>query len=237
MKILISTIIRNREKVINTWYTQLQKLIQNSKHEFYLSVYENDSNDASRIILNNLSFDFFKDKRILCEDINTTFYSSVNNMDRVKNLSEARNKTLDVNYLNICDKIIVIEPDIIYNIEEMTNLIEESQGLDIISPKSIHAKYPNEIYDKWAIRFDSEKTGLNEEDWNPEKFSGKMKVWSTFNCFCIYNSEPIKNNIKFGYINPRTKQYDCDTAVICENFIMNKYNKIYMDFDKKVLHT
>jgi len=82
-------------------------------------------------------------------------------------------------------------------------------------------------YDTWATRRDNvEESGERFADWqvNPVR-----EFYSTFNAVVVYNAEPIKNGISFGWFNKRLNKFDCDTVVICENFREAGYNKIYIN--------
>jgi len=100
----------------------------------------------------------------------------------------------------------------------------------------VYGEKRDEIYDAWASRITDK-----DEGWPPgvavEGFPKRMDVWSTFNCFCKYNAEPMKNNISFSGFNKRLNKYDCDTAVICENFREAGYNKIVLDGRYSVFHS
>lgn len=94
-KILVSTIVRDRNRFLPRWAAQLSKLCSlKSDYTFYLSVYENDSKDGSQETLNSLSFEGFKDVSIISETLGTRSFGSVRNDLRVKLLAEARNKSL-----------------------------------------------------------------------------------------------------------------------------------------------
>ena len=127
-KILISTIVRDREQHLPTWFEQIEKFVQQLPNiEFSLSVYENDSIDNSiQIISQCVVPKYFKFFNFKHEQINTEMYDSVRDRpDRVKNLAKARNKTIfspaiDLNYF---DNILIIEPDIQYEAEDALKII------------------------------------------------------------------------------------------------------------------
>jgi len=237
--ILICSIIRNREKYLSTWREQLNGIVSlNPHHDFYLSVYENDSTDATKDILSNLDFSFFKDYQILSENINTEYFGSIVDEKRVHLLAECRNKAIYSNkFLNKCDYVIFIESDIIYNPHEMS-VIVNNNDYDIISPRSLETltPFPTCMYDTWGTRMNA-----SDEWWQTSFLFGHghqdiLNVWSTFNCFCKYNAHPIKNGITFGGFNERLNKFDCDTAVICENFRNAGFTKIGLDTRYNVYH-
>ncbi|MEY4570996.1 MAG: Cryptococcal mannosyltransferase 1 [Bacteroidota bacterium] len=229
MKFLISSIIRNREHYLYTWYNQLKETVDsNPDHQFYLSVFENDSTDNSFDLLKSFNFSFFDGVQILNQKLKTRMYGSVVDSERVMLLATYRNKTLKTELLNNCDFVICIEPDIKYNVQD-TNKIINNHDYDILSAASTHKN--NIFYDTWATRPD-DKCDRFYLDLN----QGICKLWSTYSCYCKYNAEPIKKGINFGGFNKRLNKFDCDTAVICENFRENGYNKIAADTSIKVYH-
>lgn len=233
--ILISTIVRDRAAFLPMWIDQLNLICQSRKNiNFYLSVYENDSFDASKNILQSLDYSLFKDVSIVCENIGTPSFGSIKHDLRVQLLAEARNKTLYNNdFLEKCDWVISVEPDIRYNLDDILKIIDDEDH-DVLSARSIEKNNPepNHLYDGWGTRNTSQHT-----DWDHSvNFDGLINVWTTYNCFCKYKAEPIKNKITFGAFNDRLNAFDCDTAVICENFRKNNYNKIALLGTVNVFH-
>jgi len=104
--ILISTIVRNRGETLRRWYDQLESLVCLDEHnQYYLSIYENDSEDNSVALLNSFDYSFCKDYCLKNETINTKYYTApfedygtkeghLSKIDRVNNLAAARNKTI-----------------------------------------------------------------------------------------------------------------------------------------------
>lgn len=235
MNILISTIVRNRAFFLEQWAAQLNKLSElNQDVNFYLSVYENDSIDGSKEFLKKCNFPLFKDYTLLSEDLSTNEHGSYKNAERVHLLADARNKSIiNSPYLNIIDKVVSVEPDIKYDAEEMRKLL--LSNYDIISARSIERldNLDHHIYDSWATR-KYEK----DASWDYSiLLDGVMPVWTTFNCFCVYNAEAIKKGCLFSGHNHKINSFDCDTAVICELFRDYGYDNIVMDCDTKVFHS
>ena len=234
--ILISTIVRDRANFLHNWISQLDKICESRPEiNFYLSVYENDSVDDSKSILKSIDYSNFKDVSVVTEDLRTPYFESVQSAERVKLLAEARNKTLfENNFLQKCDWVISVEPDVKYEINDILRIID-NDDYDILSGRSRHFYTPVEsqtMYDDWATRKDSSaRYWISNVD-----FDRLMEVWSTYNCFCKYNAEPIKNNVGFSGFNDRIQSHDCDTAVICENFRKEGYTKIALDGTVNVLH-
>jgi hypothetical protein len=223
---LISTIIRNREKFLHQWFNQIKELVtDNLEHTFYLSVYENDSIDKSAELLKQFDYSFLQDSKIEIGNLNIPFYGSIKNDQRVQYLAQLRNRTLFNNtFLEKSDYIISIEPDVKYKPSSLKPLINDKE-YDILSVRSIEIDPPpaTHLYDGWGTRLDNQK-----EDWphNIVFNNDIIDVWTTYNCICKYKSKPIKEKIAYDGYNKRLKKFDCDTAVICENFRENGYNKI-----------
>jgi hypothetical protein len=227
----VSTIVRDRQGYLSDWYHQLkQTVLSNPNDSFYLSVYENDSRDQSKSLLKSFDFSFFKKSRILTENKNTPIFPSIKHDLRVKLLAEARNKTFDVDFLNQCDYVLSVEPDIKYSTIEINKVIHNN-NYDILSAISIQN---GKLYDTWATRKDESKEDSSKEDLFEN--CGIIDLWTTYNCYCKYKAEPIKKGVLFSPFNNRLNKHDCDTAVICENFRSYGYNKIAIDTSAKVYH-
>lgn len=242
MKILICTIIRNQEHNLHFWYEQIKNIVlKNKTIEFYLSVYENNSTDNTKSILNSFDFNFFNGVNVISENIeNIPFFKGgyepygEESKIRVKLLSECRNKCLSNDFIKDCEYILFVEPDIRYDVEIFKDILNFiiNNNYDVVSSIS---KTSNEHYDKWGTRLNQGDTWcdlsnrLNNEE--------KIDVYATFNCFVIYKSEPIlKYNCKFKHMSDVLQTHDCDTVLICEEFRKNGFNKICLLPNKIVTH-
>lgn len=244
--ITISTIIRDAENTIENYYEQLKKLTSNQNMKFYLSLYENDSTDKTRDIIENLDWSFIENK-ITFENIKTRKFGSVVSEERVVNLANARNKTIDqaLNYIENSDFVLSLEPDIIYDPKEIQDLINHELYLgykcDLITPIVGCSRGSGKLirdnlrfYDTWAFRKNpSERFGDIFPDFQTKPL---QIVWSTFCCVALYNAEIFMKKIRFSGYNARFQSFDCDTAVICEIMHENGYNKIIVDQSKLVIH-
>jgi Cryptococcal mannosyltransferase 1 len=235
MNILISTIIRNRATFLHNYINQLNELVEiDSSNNFFISIYENDSVDGSQEILKNLDYSKFKDVFIKSEIKNTPYFGSIKHNERVQILAEARNKSIYQNdFLNVCDWVLSVEPDIFYEPKKLYKIIENNH-YDILSARSIEIYPPpkNHIYDGWGTR-----NTENHFDWEPNViFDDIHETWTTYNCFCKYRAKPIIEGVCFDGFNKRLNIHDCDTAVICENFREKGYNKIALVGDCLALH-
>jgi len=240
----------------------------------YLSVYENDSIDGSDVFLKKIDQKLTGNYHIITtEKIGTLKYPSIWNENRIKNLANARQKCLDQANakwgLSTFDKIAYIEPDVSYDPAWCKELIiarhPNQAGLqepDIYSGYSLRVEsHPKEsifLYDTCATRKtenDISWSFSDDENWraksliktNFSNFDNNClhSIWSTFNCFCVYNADPFINGLRWNYINKRldTGQVkieggwlDADTVVICEDFRKNNYNKIYLNTNCLIRH-
>ena len=232
-KILICTIIRNRKKHLDTWLSQIKQIVEHYKDSylFDLSVYENDSTDGTKDKLQDLDYSFFNNFNVSTRTLNTKYFGSIVDKQRVINLAAARNNCIYSESLDVRDykKILFIEPDFTYTLNDAIKIID-TPDCDIISGVSI---YKGEFYDRWATRKNERETWGN---FHIKDSDSVEKVWTTFNGFCLYNAEPFKKNIKFDWYNDRLDHFDCDTAVICENFRRNGYINIVMHNGAKFYH-
>ncbi len=232
-RILICSIIRNRKKHLDKWLSQIKEIVEYYKDQylFDLSVYENDSVDGTQEHLTKLDYSFLNNFNVSTRTVNTKYFTNSMDKQRVINLSEARNNCIYCENLDIRDykKLLFIEPDYSYTLQDAIKVID-TPDCDIVSGVSI---YKDSFYDRWATR----KT--HREVWGefPIKNEDTIEqVWSTFNGFCLYNAEPFKKNIKFDWYNERFEMFDCDTAVVCENFRRNGYINIVMHNGAKFYH-
>lgn len=268
--ILICTIVRNQYSNLFTWSNQLVKLEEICKQKncnFTISVYENDSTDNTPFALDLLK-GFFESMVVKSENIGTKQYGSVWDIDRIKNLSNARNQCLNNVDLDKFDKIVYIEPDVTYNPSWCAELIlanhpaQAGINPDIYSAWSLRSEnHPKEsmyLYDTCATRqyendifwnLDKEKEWINnsliQTNLGGVDSNCLHKVYSTFNCFCVYNAEPFKKGLRWGYINDRIDAsgikvgngfLDADTSIICEDFRKMGYGKILINRNCIVRH-
>jgi hypothetical protein len=242
MRCLISTIVRNREDHLQPWANQLKRLVQaNPEITFDLSVFENDSTDKTKEKLVELepALQAVFDKCLITsQDLGWPYFGSIKAKDRVSYLASARNTTLNqieqfIN-LNNYKKIICVEPDIIYDPVDISELLHTND--DIASGYSVlpyGMGVPDWIYDSWATRVKAD----DSEYFGPKisELPFRLPVAATFNCFCVYNAEPFAKGLGFSFINPYTRQWDCDTTNICFEFARSGYGNIAM-YKIPVLH-
>lgn len=266
--------MRNQEKNISSWHNQLEELIRLCpEYEFTVSVYENDSIDHTKRMLRVMAEHGNIPKiKLVCENIGTKQYGSVWNVDRLKNLANARQKCIDqVGHLNF-DKIAFIEPDVEYDPNWCKELIlakhPEQAGLTphIYSGwslrSSVHPKESCFLYDTCATRQTNKDVCWNfetESAWRGKslvqtRFSDIDSnclhfVWSTFNCFCVYDAEPFKQGLEWDFQNYRLNTgqllikdedidtwLDADTSVMCEDFRTMGFNNILLNTNCLIRH-
>jgi hypothetical protein len=261
MKILVCTIVRDSASASNYWASNLQELAAiMSDCEFSISLYENDSKDNSPVIFKaNLkklrNSELFKDIFFLSDHIGTAYYDSGNTRSpsevesRLQNLSNARNKCLEnmLQKRTDFDKIIFIEPDVNYNPSEAASLIRESVNKDIYCGFSLLFGTKDILYDSWATRLDYELIPLdmdNHANWNQhhrdivdyfKNSEDLVKVKSAFSGFCIYSAKAlVEDRIRFSY--KRGDIYDCDTALICLDYVDKGYEEIFLSKKMRIYH-
>ena len=242
MRVLISTIIRNRAKHVSPWANQLQSLANvHQDTVFDLVVLENDSNDGTKQALSAVEPLLKRNLNkvnIAIRNFEWPYFHSIKAEERVKYLALARNKTLlmadEIVGLEAYDKIISIEPDVTYSTVDVGTIIDSD--LDIASGYSVLHQgmgVPDWIYDSWATRVNAE----DSEYFGPKisELPECLPLAATFNCFCVYKAGPIADGARFSEINPKTKQWDCDTTTICIEFAKRGYDRIGM-YKIPVLH-
>jgi len=238
MIILLCSIIRNEERHLQRWYDQIKRtVVSMPEHQFTLSVYENDSTDASAAKLASFDWSFMPSYVLTSAKLNCPFFIGGKHPQRTTLLAQIRNKTMENSpFMPLADSVVWVEPDTEYTHEVADKIINHEKyygvKMDAFSGKSVHPNSKN-LYDSWGTR----KTA-NQTDWKDEdgQEGGYEPMWSTWNCFVIYNAEPIKKGLMFGGVNPRWNMPDCDTCVIAENFRANGYNKIFWDTSLLVQH-
>lgn len=240
MKVLLCTIIRNREKYLDRWYKQIMDIKDSMPHiEFGLSVFENDSQDNTKSMLRSYDFSMFNDVTISTAKYNIPFFIGGKSGDRVNLLAYFRNRCISQTpFLNAYDYVCFIEPDVAFSNETAMKIIDHEKyygrKFDVFSGKSVHPG-TDRIYDSWGSR-----VNINRTDWvdaEDEQIKGLHEAYSTFNCFVMYNNKYFTTNqVWFAGFNPRTKQSDCDTVNICEAFRLAGFNEIYFDASLLVEH-
>jgi hypothetical protein len=237
-KILISTIIRNDEDFFINYYNRIVSMVPYfPEYDFYLSIYENDSTDGTRKLMQNCDYSMFKGVSLISENLGTKFYGSTKEEDRVQNLAKARNKALDGGgFLIDMDYVLVIDADVEFKMPSVKKILDFKNKQPEFSIVSAATLRRDRLYDAWATRdshlFDPEITD-KFENYRKEPFK---KYYSVSSGFCLYKALPFKQGVRWGHINLVTQSSDCEMVVICQNFSKMGYNGIYMAHEAIMNH-
>lgn len=235
MNILICTITRNDGYKLNNYYKQVVEIVKKfPEHNFYLSLYENDSIDNTREIINKLNFSIFKDYKVVCENLSFPFFNSISNDLRMEVLADCRNQCLfECNFLDKCNYVLMIESDVYYNtlaIEKLFNFLSKYNP-DIVSSVSFIDPYKYHHYDWFGTRKTNQCFRSNIPfDWKNKEYD---EYYATFNLICLYKSEAFKKGACFSGFNNILNIYDCDTVVVCQKFRELGFDKIFMCYESR----
>ena len=237
-KILVCSSIRNEAMHIDKFHKRLQSMVKNfPQYEFYISLYENDSDDGTKQKLLTKDWTMFSGISILSENIKTKDYGPVKDADRVKNLAIARNKVIrGGNFIDLCDYVLMIDSDIAFDIPAVKKILEFKDiepNFDIVSAASIRR---GQLYDQWATRDGAEYDPNMKVLFQEYRKEPYKKYYATSNGFCLYRAQPFKNGVVYDYINKVTKEADCEMVVVCQNFHAKGYKNIYIVHDAEVYH-
>jgi hypothetical protein len=236
--ILVYSVIRNESRYIDRYYDQVKEIVSTFPgYNFILSIYENDSTDDTVEKIQSKDWSFLKDFSFISEKLMTNNYGSVKSKDRVKNLSIARNKAIEVpGFLERSDYVMMIESDMRFDMDTVRQILEFKNlepDFDIVSGLTVN-NHP--IYDSWATRKGPRFTSHEEV----RKFDVTSKpydwYYATSNGICLYRAQPFKDGVRYGYINPVTNKFDCDTVVVCQNFHAAGFDKVYIIHTAKIYH-
>jgi glycosyltransferase involved in cell wall biosynthesis len=232
-KVLLYSIVRNIESKFDQYAYQIKKIVKTfPEYEFYLSIYENDSNDKTKTMLHSTDWSFLNGVSIVTENINTEFYGSVKDPVRVENLSMARNKAIESGgFLNKVDYVLMVEGDLRFSmvsIKELLNFKDIEPNFDVVSAVSIRKNGTH--YDWWATRTTPVyKPNASELDVDfARKHYGEY--YSTSNGLVLYRAKPFQEGIRHGWINTVTGEFDCEMVVLCQNFRAKGYKNIYINY-------
>jgi hypothetical protein len=207
------------------------------EYRFILSIYENDSTDGTPGLIRDKDWSFFEDFSFVSEKLMTKNYGSVKSKDRVKNLSIARNKALEVkDFLSQADYVMMVESDMRFDnktIKQILNFKDLEPDFDIVSGLTVN-NHP--VYDSWATRKGPRFTSHEEVRLYDVTSKPYDKYYATSNGVCLYRAQPFKDGVRYGYINPVTNRFDCDTVVVCQNFHKAGFENIYIIHTAKIYH-
>lgn len=237
-KILICSIARNDEDFYINYYNRISAMVDYfPEYEFYLSLYENDSTDSTKSLIFKQDYSMFAGVSVVSENINTKFYGSTKDEDRVKNLSIARNKTLGAgNFLDNADYVLVIDIDVEFKmpaVGKILNFKNLEPNFDIVAAATLRKRV---LYDQWATREGPEYDRAIQENFEEYRKLPYKKYYSVSSGFCLYKAEAFKNGARWNYVNYVTKNPDCEMVVICQDFSKRGYNNIYMMHEAEMFH-
>ncbi len=257
---------------------RLWEVLVNNGYEVECSVYENDSTDGTADWLSGGALRGMPPFKwhVSTEKLGTQRYGSVWSFDRLRNLALARQKCLDqAGDLSRFTKIAYIEPDVTYDPQWCAELILARHPLaaglgepDIYSGWSLRTEAnPKEsvfLYDVCATRATRDDISWDvSEDcghWRaasvvPTDLGGAdamclHRVWSTFNCFCVYNARPFIEGVKWSWVNHRLNTgqqwiedgdygsgwLDGDTPALCETFRAHGYDNVLLNTNCLIRH-
>jgi glycosyltransferase involved in cell wall biosynthesis len=237
-KILLYSIIRNENKYMNSYHNKLMQIVKSfPQFEFYLSIYENDSNDGTKQKLANKDWSFFSGVSIISEDIATEYFGSVKAEARVKNLAIARNTAVEAGgFLDFVDYVMMVEADVEFDMDTVSKILSFKNvvpDFDIVSGFTIRNR---RLYDQWATR----KQPLYDENVYPIDKDYRMKsydrYYSTSNGICLYRAQPFREGIRHHWINSVSNEFDCEMVVVCQMFHQRGYSNIYIIHDAEIYH-
>jgi hypothetical protein len=236
--ILVYSVVRDEANYVDRYHNQLKAMVRAFKeYDFILSIYENDSVDGTPEIIKSKDWSFFSDVSIVSERLKTTKYGSVKSMDRVRNLSIARNRAIGAkDFLSKADYIMMVEFDMRFDLDVIRQILEFKNlepDFDIVSGLTVN-NHP--IYDSWATRKGPRFTSHEEVRLFDTTSKPYDKYYATSNGVCLYRAEPFRQGVRYGYVNTVTKKFDCDTVVVCQNFHKLGYKNIYIIHTAKIYH-
>jgi len=237
--VLIYSIIRNNASSLDRYYKQIKSFVTElGDYNFYLSIYENDSNDGTKTKVSQYDWSFLKGFSLTLENVGTELFGSVKDAVRVENLAKARNKgILGGGFLDIADYVLMVEGDNSYGTKDVEALLKfknKEPDFDIVSGISLRANGTH--YDAWATRTTPRfKQGVSEV---PKNFRDLNygKYYSTSNGLCLYRAKPFKEGVRHGWINSVTKTFDCEMVVLCQEFHARGYNNIFINYEARSHH-
>lgn len=237
-KILICSILRNENEFFDNYYYRIKDIVKSfPEYDFYLSLYENDSSDGTKQKIIGKDFSMFSGFSVISENINTKYYGSVKEADRVKNLAKARNKVLlGGNFLPDMDYVLMIDVDVefkMHAVEKILNFNKIVPDFDIVASSTRKRRL---LYDQWATREGPRYDPAIQELFEEYKRYPYKKYYSVSSGFCLYRAQPFKDGARYDYINKETNEADCEMVVICQEFASRGNKNIYMSHEAEMFH-
>jgi hypothetical protein len=204
------------------------------QYNFLLSIYENDSTDKTKEKIKNLNWSFVEHE-IVMEDINTKYFGSVAEQERVKNLADARNKAIEAkDFLSRSDYILSLEFDMSFStqaVERILSFRKKEPSFHVVSSIS---KKGRGFYDIWGTRKKAtDKVGKLYDGWQKRQYE---KYYATSNGICLYISKPFKEGLRYGWFNETLGQFDCEMVVVCDRMHRMGYHNIFILYRAVATH-
>lgn len=158
MRVVIGSIFRNSTSYLKRYFDQVDSLV----HEIhkrgdtvYLVLAEGDSDDRTyeAIIKNLCDRGYQSNSTCLKVDHGGRAFGSIDHDERWRNISMVCNQLLC--FVPICDKMIYVESDLIWEAETMLKLLDAvgpgDTDFDAVAPMCFHKPTGN-FYDTWGHR-------------------------------------------------------------------------------------
>jgi hypothetical protein len=170
MNVTLVSAFRNSFSYINRYCEQmesLQELLRKSGHTLHLVLGYGDSEDGTgEILYEEVSHRF--SASLLDVSHGGLHYGSVVNKQRFKQLAFVGNKLWSAIPLD-SHVVGLVESDLIWQPQCLSNLIEATRSVDMIAPMVMHLD--GRFYDTWAFRMDGMRF-TNEPVFHPQLLTG-----------------------------------------------------------------
>lgn len=201
---------RDSEKYIDRSLTCLDSLLDLPNINFSFVFYENDSQDNTKNILNKWC-DYDTNRSLISETLGFKKFGSVPNVERLILLSKYRNKFIDFFRQDNSDYSLLIDTDIVFTKENLTNLIETINNNNTVAsiantrqkdiPDLMFGKTTDSFYDVFCLRDRFFNNGLYfadcplvlHDDRNNWENNIPIEISSGFSGFCLIKTKYLKH--------------------------------------------
>jgi len=241
-------IVKNGENYFNHFFPKIYNNIKRNikGHKFY--IYENNSTDQTKNILNNLVEHNIKsiDENIVNNNIflNVKKYLDDAKLTRYHNILRARNNLMTFYKENILLKknidnlknnwVVLMDIDVVFNFQTIKNLFKKVNEYPDGVMFCCNTKYNNIYYDILALENGMffNPTGIHELDKVKIFLNRDRELKSTFGGLTIIRKDILLKNNWNKNIPDIAKKYNCyKDNYICEHWQfcqdIRKYGKIY----------
>ena len=249
--IVILSLARNVEGILHKNLNKVITFFNQYAKSINCIIFENDSIDNTKDILNNYHNKYPKNLHVISESNNRVQFASVKSEQRIQALSEYRNKLKD--YAQNLESDFVIVLDIDFDDLSLNGLLNSFGWLATQShvsaiagnsfeyKKGLVPQYPSEYsmwnYDSWAFRHtwwldlqNHPSCSINKFDpmlwfgfWIPPTGSYPVSANSAFGGCCIYRS-----NI---YFNGVYDYKDCEHVCFHHSLYINPQNNFHLQLN------